>query len=204
MNIFSLVNMSSVDFHEYILWRGGVGSTEIALKSKRVEQFLKEEHAFDVVINEVFFQEAFYTLAHKYKAPLVLVTTYGNNMKNNILLRNPWQIATVLQEYLMVRDPKSFLGRLKNFCFSIYDLYFWTFSYLGQQEALAQKYLHQYLPQPVPNLIDLQKNASLVLMNSHCSVDGPIAYLPNFVQVGGLHLQEPKKNLSAASTLFFN
>lgn len=187
-NVFSMLDLSPEEFHKNILWEGGIGTTEIALKSKSVQEFLNQEHSFDIVISELFFQEAFHALAHKYNAPLVLVTTYGNNMKNNLILRNPWQIATVLQEHLTVRNPTSLFGRTKNLLFSVYDFLNWKFYYLKRQEALARKYIKD-LTEPMPSLYELQKDTSLVLMNSHFSVDRARAYLPNFVEIGGLHLQ---------------
>jgi len=43
----------------------------------------------------------------------------------------------------------------------------------------------------LPNYRDLSKNLSLALINSHPSMDYPRAYLPNMLEVGGLHLLEP-------------
>ena len=52
-----------------------------------------------------------------------------------------------------------------------------------------KKYIHN-LPQPVPSLYELQGNASLILLNGHFSFDTPTAYLPNVVEVGGVHLSK--------------
>lgn len=193
-----MADMSMAQFHEKILWDGGAATTEISLKSKNVQDFLSKDNSFDIVISELFYQEAYYVLAHKYKAPLVLVTTYGNNMRSNILLRNPTQMATVLNEFVMFRNPSSFMDRLKNFYLSIYELFFWRYSYLKKQDALVEKYIKD-VPQPMPSLIELQQNASLVLMNNHFSIDTPTAYLPNFVEVGGMHLKESDNKLPDVS-----
>lgn len=43
----------------------------------------------------------------------------------------------------------------------------------------------------LPNYRELSKNLSLALINSHPALDYPRAYLPNMLEVGGLHLLEP-------------
>ncbi|XP_028171301.1 UDP-glucuronosyltransferase 2B20-like [Ostrinia furnacalis] len=193
-NVFTMVDISAEEFHDIILWRGGLGHTEVTLQSPQVKHFLANDNKFDLVISEQFFQEAMFTLAHKYNAPLVLITTYGNCMRHNIVSRNPLQLATVVSEFLDVKDPTSFWGRLRNLYFTVYEYVWWKYWYLEKQEEFVRKYLPN-LPQPVPSLYELQRNAALILINSHFSFDGPVAYLPNIVEVGGLHLTRSTSKL---------
>uniref|UniRef100_A0A2A4K0B3 UDP-glucuronosyltransferase n=1 Tax=Heliothis virescens TaxID=7102 RepID=A0A2A4K0B3_HELVI len=194
-NVFTMVNLPAEKFHENILWKGGLAFTELVLNSKEIKAFLEKDNKFDLVISEHFYQDALYVLAHKYNAPLVLVTTYGNCMKHNIVTRNPLQLATVIQEFLDVRDPTSFWGRMRNLYFTMYEYIYWRYFYLEEQEQLVKKYLLKDLPQPVPSLYDLQRNASLILVNSHFSFDPPTAYLPNVVEIGGAHLSKSDAKL---------
>ncbi|PZC79478.1 hypothetical protein B5X24_HaOG200298 [Helicoverpa armigera] len=193
-NVFSMVNVPAEKFHEGILWKGGIAFTELVLNSTEIKAFLAKDNKFDLVISEQFFQEALNLLAYKYNAPLVLVTTYGNCMRHNIITRNPLQLATVLQEFLDVRDPTSFWGRMRNLYFSMYEYIYWRYFYMEEQEQLVKKYLKD-LPQPVPNLYDVERNASLILVNSHFSFDPPTAYLPNVVEIGGSHLSKSDAKL---------
>ncbi|CAB3221864.1 unnamed protein product [Arctia plantaginis] len=188
-NVFEMVEISAESFHKLIFWGGGLAFTEMTLNSTEVRAFLAEDNKFDIVISEQFFQEAMYVLAYKYNAPLVLVTTFGNCMRHNIATRNPLQLATVISEFLDLREPTSFIARLRNFYFTIYEYFNWRFIYLEQQEKLVTTYLPD-LPKPVPSLYELQRNASLLLINGHFSFDPPTAYLPNVVEVGGLHLSK--------------
>lgn len=182
-----MVEISAEKFHDLILWRGGLGFTEVALQSPQVQHFLAQNNTFDLVLSEHFFQEALYVLAHKYKAPLALVTTYGNSMRHNILTRNPLQLATVLSEFLNVKSPTSFWGRLRNFYFAVYEYVWWKYWYMEKQEELVKKYIPG-LPEPVPSLYELERDASLILLNTHFSFDNSVAYLPNVVEIGGVHL----------------
>lgn len=182
-----MIDMSAEQFFSKILWVWNVAVTEMGLNSTEVKEFLKKDDKFDLVIAEVFFLEAWHALAHKYNAPLVLVTTFGNCMRNNIILRNPLQLATVMSEFLYVEQPYSFLGRLRNLYFTVYEFVWWKYGYLNKQEELVKKYIPN-LPEPVPSLEELQKNAALFLLNSHFSFDTPAAYIPNQVEIGGIHL----------------
>ncbi|XP_037294317.1 UDP-glycosyltransferase UGT5 isoform X2 [Manduca sexta] len=184
-----MVDISAEKFHETILWGGGLGMTETALNTSDVQKFLAEDNHFDLVISEQFFQEALYVLAHKYDSPLVLITTFGNCVRHNIITRNPLQLATVVSEFLNLKEPTSFWSRMRNLYFTVYEYVWWKYWYLEKQEQLVKKYIHN-LPQPVPSLYELQGNASLILLNGHFSFDTPTAYLPNVVEVGGVHLSK--------------
>ncbi|CAH4028510.1 UDP-glycosyltransferase UGT5-like [Pieris brassicae] len=193
-NVFSMVDLSAEEFHQQFLWPGTLLVIERALKSPAVQELLASDMKFDLVINEQFMQEAFNVLAHKYNAPLALVTTYGNCMKHNFLSRNPLQWETVTFELLDVDDPTSFFGRLRNMYFSVYEFVWWRFWFLQKQEELVTKYIPG-LTKPVPSLYNIQRNTSLMLLNGHFSVDISAAYLPNIIEVGGMHLTESDKSL---------
>lgn len=44
----------------------------------------------------------------------------------------------------------------------------------------------------MPPLEELASNVSLILVNSHFSISGVRPVVPNFVEVGGLHIEEPR------------
>ncbi|VVD02543.1 unnamed protein product [Leptidea sinapis] len=193
-NVFTMINLSNEEFHKDVLWAGGLAITELALATPDVQELLKSGTKFDLVISEQFFQEAFYALAHKYQAPLALVTTFGNCIKHNFLIRNPLQLSTITSDVSQIDNPRSFMGRLRNLCFIVYELFWWKYWYLTKQEELMRKYIPG-LPEPVPSLIDIQRNTSLMLLNSHFSIDTPAAYLPNVIEIGGVHLTKTNTTL---------
>lgn len=198
-----MVDITAEDFHHSILWAGGLAFTEVALNSTAVQSFFQEDNKFDLIIAEQFFEEAFYALAYKYNAPLALVTTFGNCMRHNIVTGNPLQLYSVLAEFLDVKEPETFWGRLRNFYFVSYEYVIWRFWYLKQQEALIKKYLPSIVD-TVPSLYEMQKNTSLLLINGYFSYDKPTALLPNIIEVGGLHLSESSKNLPKVRYFYHN
>lgn len=198
-----MVDISAEAFHDLILWGGGLAFTEMMLNSTEVQEFIKKDNKFDLVLSELFFQEAQFIFAHKYQAPLALVTTFGNCMRHNILTRNPLQLATVTSEFLDVANPTGFLGRLRNLYFSVYEYFWWKYWFLEKHEQLVKKYVKD-IPEPVPSLYDIQRNASLVMYNTHFSFDPPTAYLPNVVEVAGLHLSKSDAELPKVGISYHN
>lgn len=196
-----MADMTALQFQDLVHWTGGLAMTEVALKSKPVQEFLKQDISFDLVISEQFYQEAFNVLAYKYNAPLALVTTFGNCMRHNMLVGNPLQLATVIGEHLQIRHPSSFMGRLNNVYHFVRDYLDWRYSFLPKQEALVKKYLPEYYG-VAPSLYDIQKNASLLLVNSHFSYDTTIALLPNVVEIGGIHLKNQSTSVMTPVSYF--
>ncbi|CAK1556337.1 unnamed protein product [Leptosia nina] len=193
-NVYDSNEMTAIEFINKVLWVGGLAYTENILNSTEFQQFLSKNNKFDLVICEALIQEALYALAHKYSAPLVLVTAFGNCMRHNLAVGNPLQLATTLYEFLAVEDPTSFLGRLENLYTSLYEFFWWRFWYLYKQEELVRKYIPN-LAQPVPSLYEMQRNASLFLINSHFSFDSSVPYLPNIIEIGGIHTHSDDRSI---------
>lgn len=97
---------------------------------------------------------------------------------------NPAHISTYHAPFAV---PTDFMHRLANaydYLFS-HAVYKWT-----DREATAIG--RKYFGPDVPDADTLMKNSSLVFINGHFSVDLPKPLLPNFVEIGGIHLSQPK------------
>jgi len=57
----------------------------------------------------------------------------------------------------------------------------------------------KYFGSDAPDADTLMKNASLVFINGHYTVDLAKPLLPNFVNIGGIHLVQPKHSLPKVS-----
>lgn len=64
--------------------------------------------------------------------------------------------------------------------------------YLPSQEIIYERYFGPLQPAdvPLPPLIDLIHNVSLILLNSHTAMQYPRPNSPNMLHVGGMHLSE--------------
>lgn len=65
--------------------------------------------------------------------------------------------------------------------------------YLPSQEMIYRRYFEKKnKDDELPPLIDLIHNVSLILLNSHPSIQYPRPYVPNMIHVGGMHINKTK------------
>lgn len=55
----------------------------------------------------------------------------------------------------------------------------------------------------MPPVADIAKKISLILVNTHYSLSGPRALTPKVIEVGGVHIKEPKP-IDKVSILYYN
>ena len=167
----------------------GVTGCEKTLSYPPVLKLINSEEKFDLVITELFNTDCYVGFAHKFQVPFISIasTTYlpwGHERFANP--QNPSYMANLLLGY---SDRMSFFERVVNTLYmKITQLAYHYFSDLPSQE-IARKYFGQSLPP----LADIVRNTSLVLFNRHFSTSKPMVNLPVVIEVGGLHVEEPKK-----------
>ncbi|XP_077291127.1 UDP-glycosyltransferase UGT5-like [Arctopsyche grandis] len=175
-----------------LVWSGGYFTTESAFNASNVKRFIKEDNShFDLIISEVFYQEAMYMFAHKYKAPLIGICTMGYTQFIGASMGSPLLPSYMAHEFLNLDQPMTFSQRMTNLYSTLFDLFWRHWYLLPKHQRLAEKSFPD-LPQPLPSLEDLEKNFSLVLINSHFSYDIVRPYVPGIIEIGGVHIKNPK------------
>lgn len=154
--------------------------------------FIKNDQShFDLVMVEMFNQEAMYMFAHKYKAPLVLIDTTFVKRHVEEIMGNPMPASYVPFEYFDSAGDFSIVKRFYNWFIGSVDYIGRTFHVSEKQNDLARKYFDS-IPGPLPRVQDLQNSASLVLVNTHFSIDTVFPQVPGIVQIGGAHIEDVK------------
>ncbi|XP_060528067.1 UDP-glycosyltransferase UGT5-like isoform X2 [Cylas formicarius] len=166
-------------------------STEFAnqfFAHQKVQNLLKSEEHFDVVVIEQFLNDATKIFAHHFKAPLIIASSLGPNIWVNDLVANPEPPAYVPNVFLNFNDEMGFTERLYNFLFGIFCQLNTHFVVYPTQSKILKKYY------PIgPDLDGIIYNVSLVFLNSHESINEPVPIVPNMVHIGGYHVTPPKK-----------
>lgn len=160
---------------------------ENALKHPQVEKLLKSNEKFDLIIFEQFVNEAFYGFAHRFQAPVVVLSTIGGSRWTNPKMGNPGSPSYVPDIYLSSSPYMNFWKRLYNSMFYLTGELFTHFYTYRRQNEILQKYFPG-----APHLSDLIYNTSLILLNSHVSTNPPVPYVPNMIEIGGYHINPPK------------
>jgi glucuronosyltransferase len=164
-----------------IIWQIMVDGTLKSLNSK-----------FDVVMVELFFHEAFYAFAHKYDAPIILLGTGSYWRTVDRFMGVPSALSYSPHELSRYYSDMTLFQRLTNFFFGILEDTVYRYWYVSRHNDMIQKYFAK-LKQPLPTVAELEKKVSLVMFNTHYSIDAARPLVPGIIEVAGVHLKPPKK-----------
>ncbi|KAJ8946467.1 hypothetical protein NQ318_004513 [Aromia moschata] len=163
-------------------------SCEVGLSSSAVQNFLKTEEQFDVMIVEFFNSDCFLGLVQKVKAPVIGITSGTMMPWNSKRFANPTHTAYIPNNNMDYSDSMTFLERLENTVVTLYHEIYYEYVVVSRDERVSERYLGVE-----PGRIrDFIRNSSLLLTNSHFSLTLPRPLVPNVVEIGGLHIEKTK------------
>ncbi|KAK4877582.1 hypothetical protein RN001_010088 [Aquatica leii] len=185
----SLIDQINHNILEKVIWldRMGITFTELALSHPNVKKFLHEKHNFDLVIFHQFMSDAYNGFCSHFNAPCVAVCSMTAPGFINRKVANPGSPSYVPQLFVNYPANMNFVQRFYN-----------TFTYILTEASHflilrpnQNKLLQTYFPN-APHLDDLYYNISLILVNSHVSINDVSPFLPNVIQIAGAHIDEPQ------------
>jgi hypothetical protein len=151
-------------------------------------KLLNSGEKFDVVIMEHFLNEALIGFGHHFKAPVILMSTVGTNCFANYIMANPAPSSYVPNLRSSQTRNMNFWQRLQSFGLNlIYDVSTQVM-HLPKQRTVFKRYIDTDL-----ELDDVLYNVSLILANSHVSVNDAVPLVPSITEIGGYHINPPKK-----------
>lgn len=171
-------------------WNIGVNTSDHALSHPKVQKLIQMKTSpFDCLIMEQFFHESFLMFGHKFKIPVITAGTmgYADYMDHAMGLLTP--LSHIPHLLLPYKDEMTFKQRAYNFYLSIYDNFFRRFHYFPRMQSQAEKHFGRFIEGPLPSVRDLEKKISLMMINSHRSIDIPRPTIAGLVNVGGIHIK---------------
>lgn len=185
-----LAEMSQVEQLK-ISWKFSIDAARFVLNSKDVQDFIKNDKSqFDLIINEDFFQEFSYVFAQKYKSPVVTVDTTTMFSHIGDFMGNPIPSTYATHEAFM-SNIETLSGKINNVLLTTFDRLARKYYYLPMVDELIKEYFSCWNIL-LPKTREMENQVSLVLINSHYSFDTIIPLVPSVVQIGGIHIQQPK------------
>lgn len=161
---------------------------ELTFQSRSVQNFLNEKQNFDVILMEDFLLECLWPMAQKFDCAVIRFVPHSYVSWSGRKLGNPLGSSYLPNLWLAQNDGKSFFGRLERYILTcLHNLYF-EYSVIPEQMKIAEKYLQ------VDDMTfdDGFFNESLKFINSHCSINSPRPLVPNLIEIGGIHIEEPR------------
>jgi glucuronosyltransferase len=152
-----------------------------------VQELLKEK--FDLVLIPALFNECAAGMAYKLNTSLVLISPVSAPAWVSGVLGTPSPASFVPNIFTGFGDKMTFYERTINF---LATAGLSAVQYLSFKPAMEAVYRDKLNDPNIPSSDDIFRNASLILSNSHFSLSKPRPFLPDVVEVGGMHCRPAK------------
>ncbi|XP_055905736.1 UDP-glycosyltransferase UGT4 [Eupeodes corollae] len=171
----------------------GASTADLVLANKEVKNLLLSNSTFDLFIVDIFLGDALLGFSQFYKAPTIVVSPTGPNTWINEMTGNSQNSALDPSNFLPYLEQMSLYERIINTLMSVFEKLTYNFFHMIAHQAVYEKHFEPFAMEKneiLPHHRDLAHNISLVLMNSHAVVQYPRSFLPNVIEVGGIHLRD--------------
>lgn len=167
----------------------GLDSCEVILGSKPVQDLLRSDEKFDLLIVELFNIDCFLGFVHRYKVPYIGLSSSNLLPTHNDRIGNPDNPSYIPNLFLPFSDKMTLPDRMLN-TWSVLAIKFIKTYYF---DVTSYKIASKYFGSDMPSLESIAKNVSLVLVNTHHTLNKPRPLVPAVIQVGGIHIKEPRR-----------
>lgn len=155
-----------------------------ALHHPGVKRLIESGEKFDLVITESFNTNCFMPLIHKLNAPFIQISSHQ---------LMPWAVdqlgisneaSYIPGMFTRVPKPMNFFERIRNVAMFWFTTTFYNTWLRWCDHSIAK----EAFGPDIPNVREVGRNVSLMLVNTHYTLHGAQLYPPNVIEVGGLHI----------------
>ncbi|XP_039751441.1 UDP-glycosyltransferase UGT5-like isoform X2 [Pararge aegeria] len=160
------------------------------------------EKDYDVVFVENFNSDCMLGLLHVHGINAPVIALLSSNLMPWSADRigvtdNPSYVPVISTDY---HSRMPFWERMENTFLKIYHK-LW-FRYLVQVKE--QEIIEKHFGRKIPDLEDLGRNISLMMLNTYHALNGPAPLVPGLLEVGGMHLDPTRKVIPEYIERFLN
>lgn len=161
---------------------------ETTYNLKPIQKLINSNEKYDVILVEYFTNNCLLGITWKLQAPVIGLSSCA---------LPPWHHDTFGTPLIPSFMPTTFSAYSENMSFSE--------RFLNFINNNGMKLLHRLFVQPatnrllqqkfgtnIPSVEEIERNASLIFVNTHYSVFGVKPYLPSIVEIGGIHMKNEK------------
>lgn len=145
----------------------------------------------------MFLANCYLAFGRHFNIPMVTVVTTTLFDWMNEPIGNPTSLATEPSNYARSVSPMTYLQRLENYFLSNSIKRSFNYHVLQQDSSVESAF-----GKGLPNVVDLQRDISLILVNYHHTLNGIRAYTPAVVPVGGIHVFENDDKLPKVTFIY--
>ncbi|EZA48737.1 hypothetical protein DMN91_001862 [Ooceraea biroi] len=186
-NLVALRNLNAF-YSAYFVYSWSIAACEKITQTKGAKELLEiiKHNEFDVIVQDVSLQQCLYGLweVAKGKPPVVGLIPFGPAPWLNHYIGGP-HYPNVRSYIYTGSKPTNLWQRTLNVLHFIVDDFIRYYYFLPACQQLAEQYIgHEIRP-----LQEIEKNISIVLINTYPTSDGGIPLPPNAIEIGGMHAQ---------------
>ncbi|CAH0731745.1 unnamed protein product, partial [Brenthis ino] len=188
---------SGIEFLEFIPMFSELSKSTI--ENPKVQRLLSDKNQkFDLVIVEWMFIEVYAGFAGVFNCPFIWFSSMEPHWMILQLvdeIPNPAYNVDIMSSSF---PPLSFKERVIELGLVVFEKLLQVFYVSGLENDIYEKLFVPHIRNrgiPVPTLEALKYNASLILCNSHVSMGSAKRLPPNFIPIGGYHIDTAVKHL---------
>ncbi|CAD1470739.1 unnamed protein product, partial [Heterotrigona itama] len=172
------------------------------LKNPQIQELIQnppKDPPYDAIVMEVFGAHCFAILGDVLKVPVIGASSAVLYPWIYDFIGNPNNFAFAPSNILSYSQNMNFWERMHNFLNIINAK--WEFNRVSSEQT---NIVRKYVSPDAPDVRQLEKKISMILVNSHISINGIKDMIPAYVEVGGLHVQEEGVELPASLEKWMN
>lgn len=166
------------------------------LNNTKVKEFIySDDYHFDVVLFDNFYQHCLVTMGHKFGAHVIQLLSTPPIAYFSQWHSQPFNPSFIPDPNSGYTDHMSFVTRTVNFLITLLQLILYSIFYMPKQNEIMFKHFNYTGWENRPSIEEMTKNISLTLINTHFTIGTVKPLVPNFIEVGGMHLKPASKLL---------
>jgi glucuronosyltransferase len=193
-----MLKMEGFWFNQQIqfYWDIGIKLCELFIQDETFQKLINSKgQKFDILITSAFIYDCVFGISYMLDIPIIKMCPFGGIKWMDEWIGNPTPYAYLPQLLSDYGDRMNFWQRTFNTISEIYIRLGRIFYVIPKHDAILRKYFNS---SNFPSISVLEKSTALLLINQHFSTWYPRPLMPNTVEVGGIHINPPKK-LNAVS-----
>lgn len=187
-NLQQLIPNSREVMYTTFLFLASIGqsSCEMMFNSAKMQQFMKRDDRFDIVISEYFNSDCALVVAKKFNCPVIRVHSATLMPWTGSRFGNPLNPAYIPINFLPFSDRMDFFERLENTIVTcVQNIYFNYFLLSKSNDLIERRFGKSYRTLDS----EIYQN-SLLLVNSYFALNLPRPFVPNVIEIGGAHIDK--------------
>jgi len=179
-----------------LYWDVGIKLCELFIQEEVFQNLINsKDKKFDIIITSAFVYDCVFGISYMLDIPIIKMCVFGGMKWMDEWVGNPSPYAYLPHLFSDYGDRMNFWQRTLNTLSEIYMKLGRVFYVIPQHDSILRKYFNS---SKLPLISVLEKSTALLLINQHFSIGYPRPLTPNTVEVGGIHINPPKK-LNAVS-----